>query len=410
VTAGALGSPAGSSKSIGSRDVPGAVAGPEGTAHAGNQVSISARTEEEDKKRARGGGYDSCESEVGEHGFKRARSGASSLVLLGTYNGVVTDIDTTHCTVALKRYNSDVGKLEVARLPGVMLGQLETIQVTSVCSAKVGLVVPTSAEPSLVVPQSVGTPGGRFPSSSVLSIEDFCSEYFITEHARATNANEKATHRATVLDEAAPLLCRCSALAALFSHGSRVFRQQNEWHGKPPLGVVYAARGAGTSELFHRLAATPEQYFEDYVRKKPAQMPGSPLDPATCLYAAISFASDSDTAMHDREVDLLQRTGICEKAIALRMVFQFLAPPAPYKNFLDAVCRYASAVPAMWSATFRLRAVLRSVCAVYGKQRVFLLVDQLMLLKEAFRGSLGEGKDPLHCVGALLVLFLLEIC
>jgi hypothetical protein len=249
-----------------------------------------------------------------------------------------------------------------------------------------------------VVPQYVGTPGGRFPSSSVLSIEDFCSEYLITEHARAANANEKAKHRAMVLGDAAPLLCRRSALATLFSHGSRVFRQQNEWHGKPPLGVVYAARGAGTSELFHRLAVTPEQYFEDYVRENPAQMPVSPLDPATCLYAAISFASDSDTAMQDREVDLLQRTGICERAIALRLVFQFLAPPVSYENFLDAVCRYASAVPAMWSATFRLRAVLRSVCAAYGKQRVFLLVDESMLLKEAFRGSLGEGKDPVHCV------------
>jgi hypothetical protein len=393
VTAGALGGPAGSSKSTGLHDVPGAVAGPERATHAGNQVSISARTEEEeDKKRARGGGYDSCETEVGEHGLKRARSGASSLVLLGTYNGVVTDIDTTHCSVALKEHNSNVGKLEVARLPGMVLGQLVTVQVTSVCSAKVGLVVPTSAEPSLMVPQSVGTPGGRFPSSSVLSIENFCSEYFITEHARATNANEKAKHRATVLDETAPLL------AALFSHGSRVFRQQNEWHGKPPLGVVYAARCAGTSELFHRLAVTPEQYFEDYVRENPAQMPGSPLDPAICLYAAISFASDSDTAMQDREVDLLQRTGICEKAIALRLVFQFLAPPVPYKSFLDAVCRYASAVPAMWSATFRLRAVLRSIYAVYGKQRVFVLVDESMLLKQAFRGSLGEGKGLVHCV------------
>jgi hypothetical protein len=188
------------------------------------------------------------------------------------------------------------------------------------------------------------------------------------------------------------LLNRDAALDAVFRHGKALFSAAGvglDAYGKPPVGVVYAAPGAGKSELFFRLSSDPQKYFEQYNKNNKGKVVReSPLDPRTCLYAAVSF--NSDTSVLKEERDLHVGTSSFELAVALRLTYLFLAPAASYKVFIDKVRKHAATRPLDWYETFELFAVVDHICELHGKERMYLMIDETMLLKSVFS---GEGRD-----------------
>jgi hypothetical protein len=190
------------------------------------------------------------------------------------------------------------------------------------------------------------------------------------------------------------MLNREEALKAMLKYGNALFvRPEINGYGRPPMGVVYAAPGAGKSELFARLANEPQRCFAQSCGKTGDVTPVSPLDPHTCLYAAVSF--NSDTPVLEEEEKLHEGISSFEFAAALRLVYLFLAPEATFTVFVDKVCAYAAANPLDWRATFDHSAVADRICSLHGKERMYLMIDEIMLLKCVFRGEGGDidGKN-----------------
>jgi hypothetical protein len=221
-----------------------------------------------------------------------------------------------------------------------------------------------------------------------LFLAEFCSIYCGGDLQTAADRAEKAMHHAVMspaADLSLPLISRRDAMRNVLAHGNCVFKGHYQAYSVPPLGLVLGGPGAGKTELFHHLVNTPELHYEDYIEAGRANgMPvsNSPLDPATCLYAAVSLTAS--TPLGDTEEALLRVADVADMAIALRLVYQYLTSVDSYAEFVWIVRDFATARPGSWWVTFSLGAVLDSIRVKCGKQRVFLLVDDAAEWKRAF--------------------------
>jgi hypothetical protein len=339
-----------------------------------------ARVEEEDRKRKfsiHGDGSVDISSD------KRSQPVPPVLHLGCRYTGTITHVSIHGgCHVTLDGVDGAEGRVPLSQLVDDEVGWLLPGKRVRV---EVAHHSPCAVELKLLELIVSPAPPWRYDE---LSLAEFCSIYCGGDLQTAAHRAEKAMHFAVMppaADLALPLISRRDAMRNVLAHGNCVFKGQYQGYGVLPLGLVLGGPGAGKTELFHHLVNSPELHYEDYIEAVRANgMSGSnsPLDPATCLYAAVSLTAS--TPLSDTEEALLRVADVADMAIALRLVYQYLTSVDSYAEFVWIVRDFATARPGSWRITFSLGAVLDSIRVKCGKQRILLLVDDAAELKRAF--------------------------
>jgi hypothetical protein len=370
------------------------VTGAAGITQLGIPTGASAGVEEEDHKRKRS---THCDDSGDVSSDKRSKPVPPVLHLGCRYTGTITRVSIHGgCHVTLDGVDGVEGRVPLSQLVDDEVGWLLPGKRVRV---EVVHLSPCAVELKLLELIVSPAPPWRYDE---LSLAEFCTIYCGGELETAADRVEKAMHHAVMppaADLSLPLISRRDAMRDVLAHGNCVFKGHYRGYGVLPLGLVLGGPGAGKTKLFHHLVNTPELHYEDYieaVRANGMPVSNSPLDPATCLYAAVSLTAS--TPLGDTEEALLRVADVTDMAIALRLVYQYLTSVDSYEEFVWIVRGFATARPGSWRITFSLGAVLHSIRVKCGKQRVFLLVDDAAELKRAFYPqSDADRKKCIRC-------------